>query len=165
MIAAEVAGRIDLISPAMFGRPPFAPDILSVLSVGYRGGRLAFEFDFQRYHHLFKDSEVFPLDPAAPPNCVPAVSEARRPCTDIDTDAMGIMGNVLASVRIHGVTKWRPYGTAGLGLIRAWTNEQGRHQNNFAFNAGVGVMYSLRERVGLRGDLRYFARARRREQT
>jgi opacity protein-like surface antigen len=29
-------------------------------------------------------------------------------------------------------------------------------QNNFAFNVGGGVMYSLNDRVGLRGDLRYF---------
>jgi opacity protein-like surface antigen len=123
-------------------------------SVGYFAGRLGFEFDARRYQHFFNDSEIFPLDPAAPPNCIP--DEVRGPCTDIDTDAMGFMGNVVAPIRIQGATRWRPYGTAGLGLIRAWTNEEDRHQNNFGFNIGGGVMVSLSKRVGLRGDLRYF---------
>jgi opacity protein-like surface antigen len=125
-------------------------------SAGYLGGRFGFEFDVMRYQHFFKDSEVFPLDPAAPPNCTPSAGEARGPCTDIDTDAVGFMGNVVLPIRIQGAPKWRPYGTAGLGVIRAWTNERDRHQNNFGFNAGGGVMYSLGKHVGLRGDLRYF---------
>jgi hypothetical protein len=76
------------------------------------------------------------------------------------------MCEVVVPIRIQGATKWRSYGTAGLGLIRAWVNfgdccsqsasEEARHQNNLGFNAGGGVMYSLSERVGLRGDLRYF---------
>jgi hypothetical protein len=125
-------------------------------SAGYLGGRLGFEFDVMRYQHFFKDSEVFPLDPAAPPNCTPAAGEAQGPCTDIDTDAMGFMGNVVLPIRMQGAPKWRPYGTAGLGVIRAWTNEKDRHQNNLGFNGGGGVMYSLSKHVGLRGDLRYF---------
>jgi opacity protein-like surface antigen len=125
-------------------------------AVDYFGGRLGFEFDFQRYQHLFKDSEVSPLDPNAPPNCTEPVTEARGACTDIDTDAVGFMGNVVVPIRIQGATKWRPYGTAGLGMIRAWTNEEDRDQNNFGFNVGGGLMYSLSKRVGLRGDLRYF---------
>jgi opacity protein-like surface antigen len=125
-------------------------------SAGYLGGRFGFEFDVMRYQHFFKDSEVFPLDPAAPPNCTPAAGEAPGPCTDIDTDAMGFTGNVVLPIRIQGAPKWRPYGTAGLGVIRAWTNEADRHQNNFAFNGGGGVMYSLSKHLGLRGELRYF---------
>ena len=125
-------------------------------SAGYLGGRFGFEFDVMRYQHFFKDSEVFPLDPAAPPNCTPAAGEVPGPCTDIDTDAMGFMGNVVLPIRIQGAPKWRPYGTAGLGVIRAWTNEADRHQNSLGFNGGGGVMYSLGKHVGLRGDLRYF---------
>jgi hypothetical protein len=71
---------------------------------------------------------VFPLDPAAPPNCTNAATETRAPCTDIDTDAIGFMGNVVVPARIQDAPKWRPYGTAGLGVIRAWTNEEGRDQ-------------------------------------
>jgi opacity protein-like surface antigen len=122
-------------------------------SVAYFHGRLGFELEFQRYQHFFKDSEIFPLDPAAPPNCRPGVGP---PCTDIDTDAMGFMANVVVPIRIQGAPKTRPYGTAGLGLIRAWTNERERNQNDLGFNIGGGVMFSLSKRVGLRADLRYF---------
>src|SRR5262245_65875807 len=59
-------------------------------SVGYLGTRFGFELDFQRYQHFFKDSEISPLDPAAPPNCTAGIS---GPCTAINTDAWGIIGN------------------------------------------------------------------------
>ena len=123
-------------------------------SVDYLGGRLGVEFDFQRYQHFFKDSEIVPLDPAAPPNCTGPVTGAGARCTDIDTDAMSFMVNAVMPIQTSA--KWRPYGTAGLGVIRAWTNEEDRDQNNFGFNVGGGLMYSLSRRVGLRGDLRYF---------
>ncbi len=122
-------------------------------SVAYFHGRLGFELEFQRYQHFFKDSEILPLDPAAPPNCRPGVGPS---CTDIDTDAMGFMANVVVPIRIQAAPKWRPYGTAGLGLIRAWTNERDRNQNDVGFNVGGGVMFSLSKRVGLRADLRFF---------
>src|SRR5262245_26292456 len=62
------------------------------VTVRYVGaGRFWLEFDFERYQHFFKDSEMFPLDPGAPPNCTGAAGPR---CTDIDTDAMGFMGNV-----------------------------------------------------------------------
>ena len=122
------------------------------ISAGFLGDRLGFEFDVERYQHFFKDSEVFPLDPTAR-NCQPGVSSA---CTDIDTDAIGFSGNVVLPIRIHAAAKWHPFGSAGLGVIRAWTNEEDRSQNNVAFNAGGGVTYLLKTRVGLRGDLRYF---------
>ena len=122
------------------------------VSLDYLGPRLGFEFDFQRYQHFFKDSEVHPLDPAAPPNCIPGIV---GPCADINTDAMSFMGNVV--VPIGTALKWRPYGTAGLGLIHGWTNERtDRSQNDFAFNVGGGLTYSLSTHVGVRGDLRYF---------
>jgi opacity protein-like surface antigen len=124
-------------------------------SVGYLGDRLGFEFDFERYNHFFKDVDVFPLDPAAPPNCTDAISR-ETPCTDLNTDAVGFMGNVVVPIRLRGAKNWHPYGTAGLGVIRAWTNLENRSQNNFAGNVGGGVMYSLNSRVALRGDLRYF---------
>jgi Outer membrane protein beta-barrel domain len=115
-------------------------------SFGYIGGRLGFEFDFQRYFHFFKDKDVANLVP--------------DPRIDLDTDAMSFMGNVVVPIRIQGATNWRPYGTAGLGVVHAWfdsANDQfDADQSNLAFNFGGGVMYSLNDRVGLRGDVRYF---------
>jgi opacity protein-like surface antigen len=123
------------------------------VSVLYLFRRLGFELDVMRYNHFFKDADVFPRDPGAPPNCGPAVAGQR--CTDIDTDALDVMGSVAVPIRFPLVTKWRPYVTTGVGVIRAWTNEEGRNQNNLAVTAGGGVIYALSSRVGLGGDVRY----------
>jgi hypothetical protein len=125
-------------------------------SVGYFGDLLGFEFDFERYNHFFKDKDVANL---VPNNC--GVGPGGEPCTDLNTDAMGFMGNVVAPIRFRGAKNWRPYATAGLGVIRAWVTDPSHQltdtdQNNLAFNFGGGVTYSLNGRVGLRGDLRYF---------
>jgi opacity protein-like surface antigen len=70
------------------------------------------------------------------------------------------MGNVVAPIHVRGATKWRPYGTVGFGVIRAWldsTDDQvDTHQQNPAFSVGGGVTYWLSRRIGVRGDLRYF---------
>jgi opacity protein-like surface antigen len=125
-------------------------------SVGYFGRRLGFEFDFERYNHFFKDKDVAGL---VANNC--GVGPAGEPCTDLNTDAIGFMGNVVAPIRITGAKNWRPYATAGLGVIRSWVMDPSNtvvdtNQDNFAFNVGGGVMYLLNNRVGLRGDVRYF---------
>ena len=121
-------------------------------SVGYFGGRLGFEFDVQRYHHFFKDKNV----ELVPNNCAPGV--VAIPCIDLNTDAWSFMGNVVAPIRSKGA-KWRPYGTAGFGVIHAWIegpdDQYDIGQNNPAFNIGGGVVYSLNDRVGFRGDLKY----------
>ena len=45
-------------------------------------------------------------------------------------------------------------------MIHAWFEAPGDQydtdQTNLAFNGGSGVMYSLNDRVRLRGDVRYF---------
>src|SRR5262249_45133629 len=67
------------------------------VSVAHFGNGVAFEFDVERYNHFFKDSDVFPLDPAAPPNCTGGTT---GPCTDINTDAIGFMGNIVVPIRL-----------------------------------------------------------------
>jgi opacity protein-like surface antigen len=122
-------------------------------SISYFGGLLGFELDFERYQHFFKDEDMVNLVPSSCVNC-------SDPGTDFDTDAVSFMGNLVAPINIQGATKWRPYGTAGLGVIRAWLDSTvdrfDTHQNNLGFNVGGGVMYSLSKHMGLRGDLRYF---------
>jgi Outer membrane protein beta-barrel domain len=127
-------------------------------SIGYVGSRVGFEFDLARYHHFFRDVDVSNL-----------VSDSR---IDLDTDAWSVMGNVVMPIHFQGATNWRPYGTAVFGVMRAMFDfAQGGtrsgdpsspiipndiHQNNLGFNAGAGVRYLLNDRVGFRGDLRYF---------
>jgi hypothetical protein len=123
-------------------------------SVGFFGDRLGFELDVQRYNHFFKDESV----DLVPNNCRPGLAPG-VPCTDLNTDAWGFMGNVVAPLRSRGA-KWRPYGTAGFGVIHAWVEGPGdQHdvaQDDLALSVGGGVMYSRNGRVALRGDLRYF---------
>jgi hypothetical protein len=84
---------------------------------GYFLDRLAFEFDVHRYHHFFKDKNV----DLVPNNCAPGVPP---PCIDLNTDAWSFMGNVVAPIRSKGA-KWRPYGTAGLGVFHVWVEGPG----------------------------------------
>lgn len=140
-VAGNIAGDVEIVKGGPGG------------SIGYVGDRLGFELDLERYQHFFKDAEIVPLNPAAAPNCTPGITSA---CSDINTDAFGLSANLIAPFRPRDA-KWRPYATAGLGLIRAWTQEPGtdRTQNNPGFNAGGGLMASLSRRVGVRADLRY----------
>jgi opacity protein-like surface antigen len=129
------------------------------VSAGYIGDWVGFEFDVERHGHFFKDAEIG--------NTGTALTE------DVNTRATRIMGNVLVPLHRKSATGWRLYGAAGLGLVRAdfihlgqspdvvradSSNEGPReiHQNDFAFNAGGGVIKSLNSRLGLRADLRYF---------
>jgi opacity protein-like surface antigen len=116
------------------------------VSVGFFGGGLGVEFDLQRLQHFFKDQDVADIVPDSG--------------ADLDTDAISFMGNVVAHIRIPGAANLRPYGTAGLGVIRAMfdsANDQfDTAQNNLGFNVGGGVMYALNDRFGVRVDLRYF---------
>jgi opacity protein-like surface antigen len=79
-----------------------------------------------------------------------------------DTYALTAMGNLIIGIPLGGTRGpgVRPYVTGGLGLIRTKVGElfEGEEtaDNRFGLNAGGGVMVFLGDRVGLRGDLRYF---------
>jgi len=71
-------------------------------------------------------------------------------------------GNVIVGVPVGGThgAGFRPYATAGLGLIRTQidggTLARVSSSNNMAgWNAGVGAMGYFAEHFGLRGDVRY----------
>lgn len=122
-------------------------------SVGYFRNTLGVEVDLMRYNHFFKDANV----DLVPNNCRPGVARD-VPCVDLNTDAVGLMGNVVARFR-SPQAKWRPYGTAGLGVIHPWVSGPGDrydlNQTDLAFNVGGGVMRSLKSRLALRADLRW----------
>ena len=73
-----------------------------------------------------------------------------------------LMANVILGVPVGGQSGagFRPYVTAGLGMIRTQIdggtvfNVQ-TSDNDFGWNAGAGVMGFFNDRVGLRGDVRY----------
>jgi hypothetical protein len=74
-----------------------------------------------------------------------------------------VMGNLIIGIPVGGT--WgpgvRPYGTIGLGLLHEQvsagpTGALRISNNDFALNAGVGLMGYFSHHVGLRGDVRYF---------
>jgi opacity protein-like surface antigen len=54
----------------------------------------------------------------------------------------------------------RPYGSAGIGLLRTNVSASGLFDdlstNELGFNAGAGLHVFFSDTVGLRGDVRYF---------
>jgi opacity protein-like surface antigen len=79
-----------------------------------------------------------------------------------DSNVTTLMGNVVLGIPVGGQTGGgvRPYVTGGAGLLRS--NISGStffndlHTNDFGINVGGGVHGYFNDRVGLRGDLRYF---------
>jgi opacity protein-like surface antigen len=120
-------------------------------SIAYWGHRLGVELEYMHYFHFFKDRNIDII----PNNCTPGVQGL---CIDLNTRARGVMGSavvLLGSTR----AKWRPYGSAGVGVIHAWIEGPGEQydvdQNNLAINLGGGVKFALNRRLGIRSDLRY----------
>jgi opacity protein-like surface antigen len=74
-----------------------------------------------------------------------------------DSNVTTLMGNLVLGPSAGPV---RPYGAIGLGLLRSRIDAtdlfDGVETNDMGFNAGFGVIGMLSDRVGLRGDLRYF---------
>jgi opacity protein-like surface antigen len=76
-----------------------------------------------------------------------------------DSNVTTLMGNLLFSAPPG--TGIRPYGSAGLGLIRSRISSAGDlfndlTTNDFGINIGGGVNGQFNDNVGIRGDLRYF---------
>jgi hypothetical protein len=67
------------------------------------------------FHH--KKSDGIKTDLDIGPNNYGVVTVRR--CVDIDTRAWSVMRNVVMPIRSRDNANWRPYGTAGLGLIHA----------------------------------------------
>src|SRR6185436_10801655 len=79
-----------------------------------------------------------------------------------DSNVTTLMGNIIVGAPIGGQSGpgVRPYGTAGIGLIRsqigATTFFDELNTNDFGLNVGGGVHGFFSDNIGIRGDLRYF---------
>ncbi|MES2180296.1 MAG: hypothetical protein V4550_20750 [Gemmatimonadota bacterium] len=122
------------------------------LALGVFGDRVGFEVEVQRYFHFFKDRNVDLI----PNNC--GVVARTTACIDLNTRAWSYMGNVVFPLR-GNEEKWRPYATAGVGMIHPWIEGPGTQydvdQTDMAFNVGAGVSRSVTGIFGFRSDLRY----------
>jgi opacity protein-like surface antigen len=79
-----------------------------------------------------------------------------------DSNVTTLMANVLVGAPVGGQSGpgVRPYGSAGVGLIRSridgGTFFDDLSTNDFGLNVGAGVHGFFNDNVGIRGDLRYF---------
>lgn len=102
------------------------------------GGVLGFEVDFGYSPEFFEgdDDDVDFID---------------------SSNYSSLMANVVLSTPMGAV---RPYATAGLGMINTSIDDVDDifelDRNALGFNAGGGIMAFFTDRVGVRGDLRYF---------
>ena len=79
-----------------------------------------------------------------------------------DSNLTTLMGNLLVGVPIggqHGVG-FRPYAVGGVGIIKSSIGDAEDlfdvDSTNWGFNVGAGAMFFFTDKVGLRGDVRYF---------
>lgn len=75
-----------------------------------------------------------------------------------DSNVTTLMANVVVGARSGAI---RPYASGGIGLIRTHVGDpedffDDVDTNDFGFNVGGGVGGFFTDRVGLRGDIRYF---------
>lgn len=81
---------------------------------------------------------------------------------DVNSSMTTLMGNVIIGVPIGGTSGVgvRPYGTAGIGLMRANIEFEDIFENlssnDLGVNFGGGVNVFFSDSLGLRGDVRYF---------
>jgi opacity protein-like surface antigen len=79
-----------------------------------------------------------------------------------DSNLTTLMGNVVVGVPIGGTRGpgLRPYGSGGAGLMRSHVDGgdlfDDVSSNDFGVNVGGGVIGYVNDRVGIRGDVRYF---------
>lgn len=78
-----------------------------------------------------------------------------------DSNVVTLMGNLMVSAPAT-TPAFRPYASGGVGLIRFRATSVGNvfdvDDNSFGVNLGGGVIAQPSDRVGIRGDLRYFRR-------
>lgn len=81
---------------------------------------------------------------------------------NVDSSLTTLMGNLIVGVPIGGSSGVgvRPYGAAGIGLMRANITFEDLFDdlstNDLGINVGGGVMVFFTDNLGIRGDLRYF---------
>ena len=110
-------------------------------TLGYHPGVVGFELDFGWSPNFFENT----------------VGDSNFEFGD--SNVTTLMGNLLIGARPG--PRIRPYGSAGLGIIRSRVSGIGAFlddvtRNDLGVNIGGGVHGQFTQNVGVRGDLRYF---------
>lgn len=100
------------------------------------------------------------LDASITPNFLEPDDDNLDDFDDIDdSNVATFMANLMLSAP-SSTPAFRPYAAAGVGIIRTRATSVGNffdvNDSNFGVNVGGGVIGQFSERVGVRGDMRYF---------
>lgn len=94
------------------------------------------------------------VDAAITPNFFDSDSNALE-----DGNVSTVMANLMVASPNQGA-RLRPYLTAGAGIMHAKATSVGNaftlDENNLGVNVGAGVIGSMRNNIGIRGEFRYF---------
>lgn len=128
------------VGAAFGGSVPDAPRLDYGGAAGWMGSVVGFEVDVSHRPDFFKVADV------------PDVLLSESSVTTV-------MFNGLVRLPVGG-ERLTPYVAGGLGWLRTRIGADEDfvrgNSNNFGFNVGGGVTAGLNDRVGLRGDIRYF---------
>lgn len=102
----------------------------------------------------------FELDASLTPNFFETDDDNFDDFEGIDDSNVGtFMANVMLSAP-SSTPALRPYASAGVGIIRTRATSVDNFfdlsENSFGVNAGGGLIAQFNDRVGVRGDIRYF---------
>ena len=139
--AARVANaqvRLTPFAGVTFGDDAPATKFNAGAGLTFMGRIVGFEFDFGYSPDFFGEETDFALIG--------------------DSNVTTFTGNLVIGPSTGRV---QPYGVVGLGLVRSRISDaedlfDDVTTNDFGFNVGGGVIGMLNDRVGVRGDLRYF---------
>jgi len=128
------------VGAAFGGGVPDAPKLDYGGSAGWMGSVVGFEVDVSHRPNFFKAADV--------PDFLLSESSVTT-----------VMFNALVRLPVGG-ERLKPYVAGGVGRLRtrigADEDFSRGNGNNFGLNVGGGVTARLNDRVGLRGDIRYF---------
>lgn len=110
-------------------------------SIGWNPGAVGFEIDFGYSPNFFEDTA------------------GDRNFEFGDSNVTTLMANL--HLMAGNGTGVRPYGSGGVGLIRSRISDVGGlfddvTTNDFGVNIGGGVQGNFNDKIGIRGDIRYF---------
>ncbi len=148
---------LTLLSLLLLSAAPARADVLLTpfLGVVFGGEAPAKQFNYGVSLALLAGGTFgLEIDAALTPNFFDSDSNALE-----DGNVSTVMANLMVAAPMSGA-RLRPYASAGVGIMHAKATSVGNvfelDENNLGVNLGVGAIGFMGDKVGIRGDVRYF---------
>ncbi len=151
-IVVGVLGAILAASPAVAGEFVLTPNVGGAFGGNTDDTRITYGADLSYFGDGILGAE---LSFAYAPDFFGGKEGPPLPDNNLAT----LVGNLVLQGRL-GDGRSRLYASGGIGLLQTRIDETEQFlkvdSNEFALNAGAGVLAKLSDHIGLRGDIRYF---------